>query len=157
MEAVTWESDLRTIILIMIMDMEIITDMILISEAAITGGIIHYTIIAGTHPLSSISTSETDGTTIIMAGTVVTIMATIITDQISMHIIIIITIIVTIIIIQTDLPPPHIQTGGIPAIILNLPHVLITHQEGRYHPPIIPGGRHHPPVLRGMKLIVGLI
>ena len=147
--------------------MEIITDTILISEAIITRVLIHSIIIAGTHLLSSISTSETGGTIIIMAGTVITIMAIIITDLISMHIIIIIIIIITIIIIQTGLLPhpirtggipaiilnlPHpIQTGGIPAIFLNLPHVIIIHHEGRYHPPIIPGGRHHPPIFPGMS------
>ena len=66
-----------------------------------------------------------------MAGTVITIMATIITDLTTIHIIIIIIIIITIIIIQTDLLPHPIQTGGIQAIILNLPHVIIIHQEGQ--------------------------
>jgi len=75
-----------------------------------------------------------------MAGTGITIMATIITDLISMHII----IIITIIIIQTGLLPHPILTRGIPAIIQNLPHVIIIHHEGR----------HHLPIIHGMKLII---
>ena len=74
-----------------------------------------------------------------MAGTVITIMAIIIIDQITMHIIIIIIIIITIIFIQTDLLPHLIQTGGIQAIILNLPHVIIIHHEENHYPPIIHG------------------
>jgi hypothetical protein len=109
MAEVAWDSDFRTII--------------------------HSIIIAGTHLLSSISTSETGGTIIIMAGTVITIMATIITDLISMHIIII---------IQTGLLPHPILTRGIPAIIQNLPRVTIIHHEGR----------HHLPIIHGMKLII---
>ena len=85
MAEVAWDSDFRTII--------------------------HSIIIAGTHLLSSISTSETGGTIII----------------------------ITIIIIQTGLLPHPILTRGILAIIQNLPHVTIIHHEGRHHLPIIHG------------------
>ncbi len=74
-----------------------------------------------------------------MAGMVITIMVTIVTDPTTIHIIIIVTITITIIIIQTDIPPHPIRTGGIMAIILNLPRVTTIHHAGRHLLPVIHG------------------
>ena len=119
--------DIQIITRVMITDMEIITDTILISETIITGVMILSITITGTHREYSVSTSETDGIIIITVGMVITIMATIITDQITIQIMIIITITT----IRTDILPQHILREGTRAPILNLPRGIM-YPGGRY-------------------------
>lgn len=64
-----------------------------------------------------------------MVGMVITIMATIITDQITIQIMII--VIIVIIIIQTDILPQHILQDATREIILNLPCVIIMYPGGK--------------------------
>ena len=107
--------------MVMIMVTMIVT--ILIMAAVTIMAMILFTIADGIHPLYLISVLETDGTTIITHGTGTTM-------DIMITITCIIRIIIITITLQTDIQPQHILHGGIPATILNLPHVMI----------IIPGG-----------------
>jgi hypothetical protein len=69
--------------MVMIMGMEIIMDLILITETIIIGVMILFITVAGTHLLYSVLTLETDGGTTITAGMDITItMIAIITDRI---------------------------------------------------------------------------
>jgi hypothetical protein len=86
---------------------------------------IPFTIADGIHLLYLISVLETDGTTIITHGTGTTM-------DIMITIKCIIRIIIITITLQTDIHLQPILHGGIPAIIQNLPHVIIILPEGMY-------------------------
>ena len=98
---------------------------ILIMAAVTLMAMIPFTIADGIHPLYLISVLETDGTTIITHGTGTTMDIMITITCITRMIIIAITL-------QTDIHPQPILHGGIPATILNLPHVIIIVPEGRH-------------------------
>ena len=117
----------------MVMVMEIITDTILISEAIITGVMILFIIVAGTHLLYSVLTSGTDGTTTITAGMVITaitaitiiiVMATMITGGVPMQIMILM------VIIPIDTPLPVIHRGETPVTIRKHQLIVIMYREG---------------------------
>ena len=121
---------------------ETITDTILIMEVIITGVMIHFTMVTGTRLLYSTLTLATDGTTIIMAGMVMTITLTVttgtmITDPGPMHIL-------TGVSIQTDIHLRVTRRGGIQATIPNLLHIIIIYPEEKA--PRAP--------IQGMKLIL---
>jgi hypothetical protein len=111
-------------------------------EVIITGVMIRFTIVTGTHLLYSTLTSATDGTTIIMAGTVMTITLTVttgtmITDPVPMHI-------PVGVLIQTEIYPPVTHRGGIQTTIPNLLHIII----------ICPEEKAPRAPIQGMKLIM---
>jgi hypothetical protein len=113
-----WDSDWD-----LIMDMAAITDMILIME--VTGVMIHITmilsIIVGIHLLYSILTSDTDGMIIIMVGTIIITIITILTGQATI-------LTITIIIIIRIFPgePPDLNIQEEPAHQTTLPGIIAT-------------------------------
>lgn len=111
-------------------------DTILISEAIITGVMILFITIAGTHLLYSVLTSGTYGAITIMDGMVIAVtivMATMITDRVIMQITIIM------VIIQTGLCPPVTRHGETMGTILKHQLIIIMDQEGKAYRPVMQG------------------
>jgi hypothetical protein len=112
---------------------EIITDTILILGETIMGVMIHFITIAGFHLLYSILTLETDGVIIITAGTaIIIIMGTMISETVTIQIIIIM------VIIQTGILPRDTPHGGTLAITPDLQPIIIMYREGESPQAVMP-------------------
>jgi len=100
-------------------------DTILILGETIMGVMIHFITTVGFHLLYSILTLATDGVIIITAGTaIIIIMVTMISETVTIQIIIIM------VIIQTGILPRDTRHGGTLAITPDLQPIIIMYREG---------------------------